>query len=457
MERNESDKAVQEDEERVPFDVVPNPDTQVDQGADEKAVRHSRESDTDEQARRGSKDEESGITAVGDEGAHEKEFEVTWDGGDDDPMNPRSMAYARKWIIVIIVSASSLCVTCTSALYTSTYGQLEPEFGCSRIVATLGLSLFVVGLGLGPMVMSPLSEFYGRRPIYIGSYTFFLIWLIPCAVAQNIQTMLVARFFDGLAGSAFLSVAGGTVGDLFPKAQLSLPMAEIGPIVGGFINYYTNWRWTFYVLLIWSGGMLAAIIFLVPETYHPVLLRKKAIKLRKDTGNPAWRAPIENMNKSVFRTVAWSCVRPFQLLFLEAMCLSLCILSAILLGILYLFFGAFPLVFENNHGFVLWQTGLTFIGIFVGMITGVSCDPIWRKNYTRLVNKNGGVSEPEFRLPPTILGAVLVPIGLFGFGWTTYSSHLTGPRSATLHDGPGGSPNPWLKKNTQLTPVLQNA
>lgn len=109
MERNESEKAVQEDEERVPFDVVPNPDTQVDQGADEKAVRQSRESDTDEQARPGSKDEESGITAVGDEGAHEKEFEVTWDG-DDDPMNPRSMAYARKWIIVIIVSASSLCV-----------------------------------------------------------------------------------------------------------------------------------------------------------------------------------------------------------------------------------------------------------------------------------------------------------------------------------------------------------
>jgi MFS family permease len=161
--------------------------------------------------------------------------------------------------------------------------------------------------------------------------------------------MLIARFFDGLAGSAFLSVAGGTVGDLFPKAQLSLPMAfytaapfvgpEIGPIVGGFINYYTNWRWTFYVLLIWSGVMLAAIIFLVPETYHPALLRDKAIKLRKDTGNPAWRAPIENMDKSVFRTVAWSCVRPFQLLFLEAMCLSLCILSAILLGILYLFFG----------------------------------------------------------------------------------------------------------------------
>ncbi|KAI5215223.1 MFS general substrate transporter [Aureobasidium subglaciale] len=431
MQRGETDPAVQRDQGRVPFDVVPNLDYRVDQSADEEAVRRSRESNLDGQARRQSKDEESGVTAMGDDNVNEKEFEVTWDG-DDDPMNPRSMPYARKWIIVIIVSASSLCVTCTSALYTSTYAQLEPEFGCSRIVATLGLSLFVMGLGCGPMVMSPLSEFYGRRPIYIASYAFFLIWLIPCAVAQNIATMLVARFFDGLAGSAFLSVAGGTVGDLFPKTQLSLPMAfytaapfvgpEIGPIVGGFINYNTSWRWTFYVLLIWSGIMLAAIIFLVPETYHPVLLRKKAITLRKDTGNQAWRAPIENMDESVFRTVAWSCVRPFQLLFLEAMCLNLCILSAILLGILYLFFGAFPLVFENNHGFVLWQTGLTFIGIFVGMVTGVSCDPIWRRNYNRLVTKNGGVSEPEFRLPPTILGAILVPIGIFGFGWTTYSS-----------------------------------
>jgi MFS family permease len=61
------------------------------------------------------------------------------------------------------------------------------------------------------------GQFFGRRPIYIGSFTFFLIWLIPCAVAPNIQTMLIARFLDGIAGSAFLSVAGGTVGDMFAR------------------------------------------------------------------------------------------------------------------------------------------------------------------------------------------------------------------------------------------------
>lgn len=51
----------------------------------------------------------------------------------------------------------------------------------------------------------------------MGSFTLFFIFTIPCAFARNIQTMLVARFLDGLAGSAFLSVAGGTVGDLFAK------------------------------------------------------------------------------------------------------------------------------------------------------------------------------------------------------------------------------------------------
>lgn len=199
------------------------------------------------------------------------------------------------------------------------------------------------------MFLSPLSEFYGRRIIYLCAFGMYFVWLIPCAVAQNIQTMLVVRFFDGLAGSAFLSVAGGTVGDMFPKDKLSAPMMvytaspfvgpEVGPVIGGFINQFANWRWSFWVLVIWAGIQWLLIVFFVPETYAPVLLRKKAIKLRKETGDDRWQAPIEKMNKSVAKTVLWSCIRPFQLLFFEQMCLNLCLLSAILLGILYLFFG----------------------------------------------------------------------------------------------------------------------
>lgn len=170
------------------------------------------------------------------EAADGDEFVVGWD--DNDPKNPRNMNKLRRWLIVIICSSGSLCVTCTSSMYTATYEQLMNDLDCSRIVATLGLSFFIWGLGIGPLFLAPLSEFYGRKWIYIVSFTFFLIWLIPCAVAQNIQTMIVSRFFNGLAGSAFLSVAGGTVGDLFDRHELSAPMMLytaspfIGPEVG---------------------------------------------------------------------------------------------------------------------------------------------------------------------------------------------------------------------------------
>ena len=110
-------------------------------------------------------------------------------------------------------------------------------------------------------------------------------------------------------------------------------------MIGGFINSYLDWRWSFWVLVIWAAVNWLLIFLFVPETYAPVLLRRKARKLRNDTGDGRWKAPIEVMNKSVGKTVAWSCIRPFQLLFLEPMCLNLCILSAILLGVLYLFFG----------------------------------------------------------------------------------------------------------------------
>lgn len=97
----------------------------------------------------------------------------------------------------------------------------------------------------------------------------------------------------------------------------------------------------------------------------------------------------------------------------------------------YLLFGAFPLVFRTNHGFALWQTGLSFLGLAVGQITALLTNPLWQRNYERLVAKaNAGLKEghdpqkpdPELRLPPAILGGVLVPISLLWFGWTTYAS-----------------------------------
>ncbi|RYC61973.1 hypothetical protein CHU98_g4244 [Xylaria longipes] len=320
-------------------------------------------------------------------------FEVSFDG-DDDPMCPRSMNIARKWILVLRADSRS---TCSSSIYTATYAQMNPEFHQSDIVATVGLSTFVLGIALGPLFLGPLSEFYGRRPIYLSSWAMFVIWLIPSAVAHNSATIITTRFIDGFAGSAFLSVAGGTVSDVFRRDQIQSPMTiislspfigpSLGPLLGGF---------------------------------NPIKLREKARRLRKETGDERWKAPMEKSTKSIPRTIALSLMRPFQLLALEPMCLLLSLLSAVLLGVIYLFFGAFPLVFGGNFGFNLWQVGLSFLGIFVGMIAGAATNPVWHSVHRRLVRQNHGVCEPEFRLASSILGAVLVPIGLFWFAWTSF-------------------------------------
>ncbi|KAI8624621.1 MFS general substrate transporter [Xylariaceae sp. FL1651] len=364
-----------------------------------------------------------------DESRNQKEdpFEVSFDG-DNDPMCPRSMNLARKWLLVIIVGLGSLCVTCTSSIYTSTYSQMQPEFGESDIVATLGLSTFVFGIASGPLFLGPLSEFYGRRPIYLTSWTMFIIWLIPSAVARNAATMVTVRFIDGFAGSAFLSVAGGTVSDVFTREHIQSPMTiiSLSPFIGKTlstslnVNYNTDWRWTYYVLIIWAFALLVAIILFAPETYHPIKLREKARLMRKETGDSRWKAPMEKSTKSIPRTVALSLLRPFQLLTFEPMCLLLSLLSAVLLGVIYLFFGAFPLIFGGNFGFNLWQTGLSFLGIFVGMLLGAASNPIWRSLHRKLVHRNHGTPEPEFRLASSIIGAVLCPIGLFWFAWTSF-------------------------------------
>ncbi|KAI0418628.1 major facilitator superfamily domain-containing protein [Xylaria grammica] len=370
-----------------------------------------------------------GCADLSDTDDHEDPFEVSFDG-DDDPMCPRSMPLARKWFLVCLVGLGSLCVTCTSSIYTATYSQMNPEFDQSDIVATLGLSTFVLGIASGPLFLGPLSEFYGRRPIYLGSWSMFVIWLIPCAVARNTATMVTVRFLDGFAGSAFLSVAGGTVSDVFRRDQIQSPMTiislspfigpSLGPLLGGFINYYTNWRWTYYVIIIWAFALLVLMVLFAPETYHPIKLREKARRLRKETGDERWKAPMEKSTKSIPRTIAYSLLRPFQLLTFEPMCLLLSLLSAVLLGVIYLFFGAFTLIFGGNYGFNLWQIGLSFLGIAIGMLAGAASNSIWRSIHRKLVHRNHGVPEPEFILVSSIVGAVIVPVGLFLFAWTSF-------------------------------------
>jgi len=106
------------------------------------------------------------------------------------------------------------------------------------------------------------------------------------------------------------------------------------------------------------------------------------------------------------------------------MAVILNVYTAVLLGLLYLFFGAFPLIFKTNHGFNLWQVGLTFTGLLVSMIVACAMTPVWNRVRHWLREKRRQKTgelkdEPEDQLPQVIFGAPLITGGLFWFGFTS--------------------------------------
>ncbi|TFK55492.1 MFS general substrate transporter [Heliocybe sulcata] len=343
--------------------------------------------------------------------------------------DPKNMSLLHKWSIVTIISMSALCVTCNSGVAPFTESGIQREFKISPEVSILTISLFSEGLGIGPVLLGPLSEFYGRNLVYWSSYACFWISTFPVAFAHNAPVHLIFRFWGGFAGSAFLSVAGGSVSDLFTDASLSTPMAVytlcpfigpvLGPAISGAINQHLNWRWTYYVQLIWESAQLLCLIAFVPETHVPTLLRRKISQLRKAAGGPVYIDDSQMMQHGVLQAVVQSCVKPFQLVLHEQMILLLDLWNALILGILYLTFQAFPIIFERDHGYDMQSTGLTFLAIGLGMVISLATQPCWNWFEARKAAGHLDGVPPEFRLSMGKVGGILVPCALLIMAFTS--------------------------------------
>ncbi|BGP44550.1 hypothetical protein JCM10450v2_000364 [Rhodotorula kratochvilovae] len=332
--------------------------------------------------------------------------------GPDDPMSPLNRPKWQRWLIVLVVTSASFCVTCCSSMIAFTYPGVEAEFHVGQEVATLGLSLFVMGMGLFPLLVGPLSEWYGRSPVYFVGFALYVVLNFMVAFANNIVCLLIGRFLAGAAGPV------------------------VGPIISGFINQHLDWRWTWYILIMWAGAEFIALVVFVPETYLPAVLQKKAVKLRK-AGRTDVRAPIEVDTRSISRVILMSCSRPFEILATEPMALALCTWTAILLGILYMFFSAFGIVYRS-YGFSTQIVGLTYIPLGLGIVAGSLCHPIWAGFYRRKTEELGRRPPPEEHLRKGLYGVVICPIALFWFAFTTYSSvHWIVSMIATVPFGVG--------------------
>jgi multidrug resistance protein len=300
----------------------------------------------------------------------------------------------------------------------------------SNLMASWVVSIYILGFAIGPLIIAPLSEVYGRYWIYNGCNVLFVIFTIACGVSDSMGMLTAFRFLAGCAGSAPLTIGGGTIADMFPVEKRAGAMAiwsmgpllgpVVGPVAAGFLVDAKGWRWVFYVLTIASGVFTILLFLFGAETFHPVILEKRAARLRKETGNPNLRSALKSPlpPKEVFIRAI---VRPMKMLFMSPIVLLMSLYVSVNYGVLYLLFTTITFVFQGQYGFSSSMVGLSFLGTGVGMISGMVVLGIVSDKIIKKKQAKGNV-KPEHRLPIvlTLPGGIGLPIGIFIYGWTAY-------------------------------------
>jgi MFS family permease len=257
----------------------------------------------------------------------------------------------------------------------------------------------------------------------------YLFFNLGCGLAQTKTQLIIFRFLSGLGGSAPLAIGGGVLSDVFTAEQRGKAISiyslapllgpAVGPIAGGFIAENTTWRWVFYATTIADGLIQVCGLFFLQETYPPVLLQRKKKKLVKETGNEALHTEWDDPNRTVMAALRISLVRPFRLLGTQVIVQVLAIYMAYLYGLMYLVLSTFPTLWETEYHESVGIGGLNYISLGVGFFLGTQiCAPCQDRIYRALKKRNNGVGKPEFRVPLMIPGALLVPVGLFWYGWS---------------------------------------
>ncbi|KAF2864666.1 major facilitator superfamily domain-containing protein [Massariosphaeria phaeospora] len=348
--------------------------------------------------------------------------------GPEDPENPLNWTPAKKFTAIAIISFLTFLSPLASTIIAPATEDVLKEFGStSETLGAFVTSVYLLGYVAGPLVIAPLSEMYGRSIVYQVCTTLFFVFSLAGAVANSLNTLLAFRFLAGLAGACPVTIGAGSIADMVSKENRGGAMAawalgpmfgpSIGPIAGGYLTPVKGWRWMFWVLAMLTG-VSALLTLLLQESYPYIVLKRKTARLQKETGNPELRSALDT-GKSTREFFIFSILRPLKMLIGSPVVFLIALYGSITYSYLYLCFTTFPRVFRGQYEFSQSQVGLVYLGIAVGSLVGlIICWALLDRMVASLTKRNGGEPRPEYRLPTVAIGALLVPAGLFLYGWT---------------------------------------
>ncbi|KAJ5786900.1 major facilitator superfamily domain-containing protein [Penicillium pulvis] len=360
---------------------------------------------------------------------------VDWYYTDDDE-NPHNWSNLKRALLTTIICLYTFVVYTTSAIYTASELGIMKEFGVSEIVATLGLSIYVLGYGTGPLIFSPLSEIpiIGRNPVYIITMFLFVIISIPTAFVGNFPGLIVLRFLQGFFGSPCLASGGASIGDMYslnalPYAMMAWVAAAycgpaLGPLLSGFAVPAESWRWSLFESIWASAPVFIVMLLFLPETSTPTILLRRAQRLRKIYNNERFlsQSEIDQKNMRVSDVAVDALIKPMEITIKDPAVLFVQIYTAIIYGIYYSFFEVFPLVYPVDYNMNLGQVGLVFLCILVSCILAVAIYFSYLYFWMNPRIARLGWPVQEARLLPALPASFGPTIGLFLFAWTARAS-----------------------------------
>ncbi|ESZ97068.1 hypothetical protein SBOR_2559 [Sclerotinia borealis F-4128] len=347
-----------------------------------------------------------------------------------DPINPKCWPTYRKWITTPVLSSTGFNRIAVSTIMAPALHIVASELHMTSLESVMAMSVYLLATAFGPLIIGPLSELYGRRVVLHTTNMWFLIWNIVCGFAHTKGLLIAARLMAGLGASTIYALGGGVLGDVWRPEERGrslgiyslLPLfgAAAGPILGGYITELSTWRWMFWSTSIFQAVMIVISIPFFWETHGPTILRHEAEELRRNTGNPQYYTEVEALGKG--RSVSWvlmrSLSRPVRLLLFHPIIQIQACLSAFSYGLTYITLSTYFDIWTGQYNESISTSGLHYLSMCLGEIVGAEIGgPLLDVVFRKMKERADGVEMPEFRVPIMIPPAILVPIGLFVYGW----------------------------------------
>ncbi|CAO1627991.1 unnamed protein product [Parajaminaea phylloscopi] len=356
---------------------------------------------------------------------------VDWDGPDD-PENPMNWSAKKKWVNTICLNMMCLFIGLSTAAFSSGISDMVRDLNTSTEIGQVGMLVFNGAFALVPLVLGPLSEATGSRPVYLISMFFFVVWFIGLALSPNIGSVIVFRFLSGCSGAAGVTIIPGTLANIFATKDRAIPVALFSlvavlgtvaaPLYAGFIVENKGWRWIQWVQMIFNGVVLLLLVVFLRENRGSVLLTRRAKKLRKETGDARYRSAAELETPNIKAMLHASTTKAALLLVREPVVLAFSLWLAYAWALIFASFSLIPLVYgPEGFGWNTGTTGLAYIGPIIGCFIAFGMSFYWKHLYDRAQANNGGVPVPEARLYGGACGGILCTLGLFITSFTSYN------------------------------------